>query len=182
MARERAQLRSPDGLRLVQVGRDILVINRLRPYSEFAEWRPDFVEMLALYQELAQPSSFARVGVRYLNKIVVPEPEVELSNYFRLYPEVPEGLGSPHGAFLLRVETTPPAYPDHEFVATFGTSETDDGQPALLLDLYDMAKAPDGALDRIVDLVDEAHVNVAAAFEHSITDEARRLFGEGKVT
>lgn len=181
VARDRAQLRSPDGSRLVQVGRDLLVVNRLRPYSEFAEWRPDFVRMLTLYRELAQPSSFARVGVRYLNKIVVPGQEVELSKYFRLYPEVPEGLGSPHGAFLLRVETRPPAHPDHEFVATFGTSETDDGQPALLLDLYDTAKSPDGALDRVVDLVDEGHVNVAAAFEHSITDEARRLFGEGEV-
>lgn len=180
IARERAQLRSPDGSRLVQVGRDILVVNRLRPYSEFAEWRPDFVEMLALYRELAQPSSFARVGVRYLNKIVLPGQGVELSKYFRLYPEVPEGLGSPHGAFLLRVETTPPAHPNHELVATFGTSETEDGEPALLLDLYDTATTPGGGLDRVVDLVDEGHVNVAAAFEHSIADEARRLFGEGE--
>jgi uncharacterized protein (TIGR04255 family) len=181
LARERAQLRSADGSRIVQVGRDLLVVNRLRPYSEFTEWRPDFVAMLTLYRELAQPSPFARVGVRYLNKIVVPEPEVELSNYFRLYPEVPEGLGSPHGPFILRVETRPPSHPDHEFVATFGTSETDDGQPALLLDLYDTAKTSDGALDRIMDLVDEGHVNIAGAFEHSITDEARRLFGVRRV-
>lgn len=104
-----------------------------------------------------------------------------MSKYFRLYPEVPEGLGSPRGAFLLRVETRPRAHPKHEFVATFGTTETDDGQPALLLDLCDTAEDPDGALDRVVDLVDEGHVNIAAAFEHSITDEARRLFGEGGV-
>lgn len=179
---ERAQFRSPDGSRLVQVGRDLLVVNRLRPYSAFAEWRPDFIAMLTLYRELARPSSFQRVGVRYLNTISLPEQEVELSKYFELYPEVPEGLGSPHGAFLLRVETKPPAHPSHEFVATFGTSETDDAQPALLLDLYDTAKVPDGALDRIEGLVDEGHVNVAAAFEHSITDEARLLFGERGVT
>jgi uncharacterized protein (TIGR04255 family) len=180
VARERAQLRSEDGSRLVQVGRDLLVVNRLSPYSEFEEWRPDFATMLDLYRELAQPSSFARIGVRYLNKIVVPETELLLSKYFRLYPEVPEGLGSPHGPFLLRVETRPPTHPQHEFVTTFGTSQTDDGQPALLLDLYDIAKVESGALDLVIDLVNEGHENVAAAFEHSITDEARRLFHERK--
>ncbi len=177
--RERVQFRSPGADRIVQVAKDLLVVNRLRPYSSFEDWIGDTSEMLAVYRELARPTGFSRVGVRYINRIPVESEGIELSRYFRIYPEVPDELGSPFGPFLLRVETTPPGRPAHRMVTTFGTSETDEHEPALLLDLYDIVSAQDNpGLERLMGLISEGHENVVVAFENAITDAVRARFGQ----
>lgn len=176
---QRARFRAEDGSRMVQLSDRLLVFNRLRPYDRFEEWQGDFADMLAIYRELAKPSAFTRIGVRYLNKIVVPEEQFKLSKYFRIYPEVPDEIGSPFSGFLLRVQIHPPMHASHALVTTFGSSETEDGKPALLLDFYDIIEGGEtGDLEVIERLVAEAHANIAVAFEHAVTDDARAIFRE----
>ena len=175
---ERARFRSADGSRAVQIARDVLVFNRLRPYSSFEDWRGDFLRMLALYREITTPTGFTRFGVRYINQIVVPGDTFEMSDYFRLYPEVPEEIGSPFGPFTLRVEARPPLNPTHTMLTTFASSERD-GEPSLVLDFYDVFLTTGGNLDEIPAILDAGHANISHAFEHTITDRLRTLFEGG---
>lgn len=175
----RVQFLTDDESQIVQVGQDVLVVNQLRPYPRFPDWSPLVAEMLAIYREVARPTGFSRVGVRYINKVVLPGDVFELSDYFKLYPEVPDELGSPYGPFVMRVESHPPLHMDHALSTTFGSSETDDGKPALLLDFYDTLALPSpGNLDLVPQFVSDAHDNIEAAFEHTIGDKARELFQE----
>lgn len=162
--------------RMIQLGRDLLVVNQLRPYASFQEWENTLLEALKIYQELVKPRAIARLGVRYIDRVVIPERTVRMEDYFTLYPEIPATLGAAHGAFMLRVELPPKQA--HRLLVTFGTAPPE--QPdstAFLLDFYDVVeRGGEVGLDAIRSDVRAAHENVIEAFEASITDRLRTLF------
>jgi len=173
-----------DQSRMVQVAPDQLVYNQLhpdqeRPYRHYEEWRPTVMEMLALYRELAKPKSVERVGLRYINKIVIPALQFSMGEYFALYPYVPQDLAGEHGDFIMRLQI-PPLREGHELLVSFGSAPAEqEGTTAFLLDLYDVS-VPEDSDDpgSIEHRFDQAHENIIHAFEHSITPGARALFGE----
>lgn len=160
--------------RLVQVGPDVLVVNQLRPYTQYPEWKGVVLDMLDRYHRLVQPDAIARIGVRYLNRICVPaKPAVNMEEYFQLYPQLPSNLKA-HGAFLLRM-VLPPRFQNHELLVTFGSAQEETpGVAAFLLDIHDRATVG-GKLeqDQIADEIERIHDQVYAVFESSITQRLR---------
>jgi len=163
--------------RMIQIGRDLLVVNQLRPYASFQEWENTLYEALKIYQELVKPRTIARLGVRYIDRVILPVPTVRMEDYFTLYPEIPPALGAAHGAFMLRVEI-PTQRQGHRLMVTFGSAPPE--QPnsmAFLLDFYDVVeRGGEVTLDAIRNDVRMAHENVIETFEASITDRLRTLF------
>src|SRR3990172_4896115 len=83
------QFLSEKGDRLIQLGRDLLVVNQLRPYPSFEDWEPVIYAALEVYRDLAQPKGVARLGMRYINRVVIPEPVILMEDYFTVYPHLP---------------------------------------------------------------------------------------------
>ena len=162
---------------MVQVGPGLVVLNQLRPYPHFEEWSPVFLEMVDHYRQIVGPASVARLGLRYINRIVIPEQPVWMEDYFRLYPFLPPELGLEHGPFLMRVELRP-RHRHHQLLVTFGSAQAErSGEMAYLLDSYDNLpnlNSSDFAL--VATWLEEAHDNVEHAFESAITDKTRQLF------
>jgi len=170
-----------DGSRMVQLGRDLLVVNQLHPYPRYDDWRPAVIDMQAKYRKLVMPLAIQRLGVRYINRVTVPDQTVQMEHYFNLYPQVPQELGAAHGDFLMRLQI-PPRHAEHQLVATFATapSSPEEGL-GYLLDLYDIAPMDERySFDELEHRMDEAHANIELAFESSITDALRELFVEIK--
>jgi uncharacterized protein (TIGR04255 family) len=162
--------------RLVQLSRDLLVINQLLPYPRFEDWEPEIHFVLAVYRELAEPKGASRLGVRYINKVVIPQPTIVMEDYFTIYPRLPKALGDQQSAFMLRAEFL--RQRGHAVLVTFGSAPAEKpGESAHLLDLYDIFK-PDTImpLEAIREEIGVAHDNIEAAFESSITDGLRVLF------
>lgn len=177
----RMRFSSSDGSRIIQLARDLLVVNQLQPYPHFEEWSPQIARALDIYDELCKPSGVARIGVRYINKVVVPEQEFDLRTYFSIHPELPADLGEAHGAFLLRVEL-PVKVGGHQVLVTFGSAPPPKGGGrAFLLDLYGVLR-PESPLplSSIMEEIGRAHEHVEAAFEASITDALRSRFDPEK--
>lgn len=163
--------------RIVQVGQDLLVVNQLQPYPHFEVWEPVIYSMLDVYRDLAQPKAIARLGVRYLNRIVVPAPRIRMEDYFTIYPQLPMELGDTHGPFMLRLEV-PDKRPDSAIFITFASTPSEGpDETAHLLDIYCVrgAGVPGGS-EQVREVVREAHEAVEIAFESSITERLRRLF------
>lgn len=166
---------SEDRSRIVQVGRDLLVVNQLRPYPHFEQWCPVVAEMMGHYEELVQPGAIGKLVLRYLNHVEVPDAGPDLASWFRLYPQVPDEIGRTE-SFMLRLEIRP-QLPGHRLVLTLGSAETT--SPAtrgVLLDLYDEVTGTQPSMRDVPRLLDEAHRNIEAAFENTITDQLRRVF------
>ncbi|MGH8605379.1 MAG: TIGR04255 family protein, partial [Gammaproteobacteria bacterium] len=91
------QFVTESGDRMIQLARDLLVVNQLRPYPHFDDWEPAIYSALEVYRELAMPKAVARLGVRYINRVVIPEPRIRMEEYFTLYPQLPQAMGDAHG-------------------------------------------------------------------------------------
>lgn len=176
---QRIQFIKNDGSQLVQVEKDLLVINQLIPYPRFEDWKPKIDAMLAIYKELAKPNSIKRIGVRYINRVVIPADKFKMEDYFCLYPEVPQSLGAMHGKFMMRLEI-PPKHKGHLLVITFATAPAESPEvSAEMFDLYNICTMPASASSAQIDeCIMEAHENIEMAFENSITDKTRTLFEE----
>jgi len=163
--------------RMIQLARDLLVVNQLRPYPHFEYWEPAIYSALEVYRELAKPAAVARLGVRYINRVVIPERPLRMQDYFTLYPRLPQEMGDEHGGFLVRVEV-PVKANDHTVFVTFASAPTDDpGEAAFLLDFYDLFQPSEPfALEAIQCPIKTAHENIITVFEGSITDTLRTLF------
>lgn len=176
---QRIQFIKSDGSQLVQIEKDLLVINQLRPYPRFEDWKPIIDKMAGIYMDLAKPNNIKRIGVRYINRVIIPSDKFKMEDYFCLYPEVPQSLGAMHGKFMMRLEI-PPKNKGHLLVVTFGTTPAELSEvSAEMFDLYDICAIPAHLLLKNVDTyIIEAHENIEMAFENSITDKARALFEE----
>lgn len=162
---------------MVQVAQDLVVVNQLRPYPTFDQWRPTILEAVSLYRELAKPKSIRSVGVRYINRIEIPGLVLEMQKYFGLYAEIPEALGGSHGPFMIRVEI-PSKSLEHRMLVTFGTAPPKKSDhSSFALDLYDKSEA--ATFETLPEVVDGAHENIERAFEAILTDSTRSLFEDG---
>jgi uncharacterized protein (TIGR04255 family) len=177
----RSQFEQEDGARIVQVGRDLVVLNQLRPYPHFAEWKPLAVEAATVYRQLANPTGVERIGMRYLNRIEIPETSFPMERYFTLHVHIPESLGSTHGSFVLRIELEP-LHRHHHLLVTFASAPSETGaSSSFMLDLYDrVTPSEPEAFERLGEYLDEGHENIERTFESIITDETRKLFGEAE--
>ena len=179
----RVQLVSKDGTRLVGVGPDVLSIHMLRPYqvegssaqTGWNEFRLRISAALDAYWKVAEPVGVSRIGIRYINKIVIPHKEVRVEHYLRsTLPDV-EGLPDRLNNFVSRVDY---AYGDGvRLVLSQGSIDTPVDHVGFLLDLdviWEQTKpvTRDVALRKADNLSERERV----AFEAVITDTARGLF------
>lgn len=173
----RMQFHSDEDHRLIQLSRDLLVVNQLEPYPRFEDWEPTIYWALDIYRGVAQPKGVARIGLRYINRVVIPKAPMRMEDYFTIYPKLPEAMGEAHGAFMIRVEL-PGRTGNHDVLVTFGSAPASHPkETAHLLDLYDILQ-PESMIpiEHVKSAVSAAHANLETAFEGSITDPLRTLF------
>src|SRR5207247_4716435 len=89
---------------LLQLRRDLLVVNQLRPYPHFEGWEPNIYWALKIYWEMMKPRGIRRIGLRYINQIVIPEAPIRMEDNFNTYTQLPKKMGQVHGDFMIGVE------------------------------------------------------------------------------
>ncbi len=173
-----------DGRRLLSVGPDLIGIHLLRPYPPgwLEDFRPRIAFALDAYRRLFEPVGLRRVGVRYINRIVVPSERFDLGEYFTAPITIPDGLPTEIGAFLTRIES---AYNDSteespiRLVLTFATlKEQAPEKAAFLLDIDVIQEWPKDplSLELALERIDDLRPRERVAFEALITENARELF------
>lgn len=171
----RIQLVDVSGNHLISMGSDVFSVNILRPYEGWEKFRPRINTALQAYAEVARPNGVSRVGVRYINKIVLTGHEINLGTYFRCGPPFIPELPKKMAGFINRAEFL---YDDMvKLLLTQASIEAPEGQSAFLLDLdliWESAEAK--GLDAIMPIVDDLHEREGVAFEAIITDAAREVF------
>lgn len=172
----RVQFRSADDRRLVGVGPDVLSAHLLRPYSSWEQFRDQIVQALAAYSSVAEPTAISRIGVRYINQIVLAADVVDLNEYFTSPPEPPETLPQTLRSFLVRMEA---AYEDEPIrvITTFASNDAARGRTAFILDIDVVGEWPEQlGLESAMEAIDDLRSRERVAFESLITDRAREVF------
>jgi len=175
----RMQFHSEDKLRQMGVGPDLLSVHVLRPYPGLEVFRQLIDRAFRVYQDVAAPVGVKRIGVRYINRVDIPQDTIELADYFVEPPRIPESLPQAMNAFVSRIEVAC----DDNTRLLLTLASTDSGQPGLmsaLLDLDVIFNAGDEALplDEALKKVEHLRGLERDAFEALITDKTRELFNE----
>lgn len=174
---DRMQFLREDEKAFVQIGPDLLAVNHLAPYPTWEGFRPLIQDALQAYVAVAQPRGLRRIGLRYINRIVIPANPVELADYLSFRPYVGAGLPQRISGFILGLQSP---YDDGRDVLRLQLTTDEPGTPdsvALLLDMdYFMAHPEAVPLQEALNWIETAHLRVQEVFEACITDRLRVLF------
>ena len=169
----RVQFLNEAGDRWLQLGQDVIVVNKLRPYSRFEQWEGDLQLAIEIYRRLARPERIALVSIRHLNRIDLPATVVPLQDYFRIYPQLPESF-EPHGPFLVRFQVDRGG--EHQTVVTFASAPSEHAETScFVLDLLDICSHV--RFENLDEQLRLGHRHLWQAFEESCTPTLKETFG-----
>jgi uncharacterized protein (TIGR04255 family) len=172
----RVQFPTKDGTRLVNAGRNTLSINVLKPYEGWTQFRPRIERALRAYLNVAGQKNVTRVGVRYLNRIVVGHPGANSADYFEFNLSQESALGAKLTNFWKRSEYV--TEDQTKILITHATiAPSVPGNTEFLLDIDTiMDRRPLETFEDILTVMETLHTTEGHAFEAIITEKARELF------
>ena len=95
------QFKSADGFSIATFNRDGYTFSRLRPYQDWNHLEDETIRLWKLHSELVRPAEIQRMGVRFINRIDLPnDGKVRIEDYIDPYPLEPKGLELPFAGFL----------------------------------------------------------------------------------
>jgi uncharacterized protein (TIGR04255 family) len=176
-ALSRLQFLTEDEKTLVQVGPDVLTVNKLKPYSSWGEFKPLIRDALAVYSDIAKPKCIRRLGLRYINRIEIPAGEVDVEQYLLAHPRIPESMPQRLNSWVQRAEIP---ISDHGVLVLQSGSVREPGNANIVFMLDLDFGTVQGSLpaEAAMERVEAAHQQVESAFEACVTAKARLLFKE----
>jgi uncharacterized protein (TIGR04255 family) len=168
--------KSADGKRLVQLSGFFYAANQLRPYPGWdASFRDTILRRSKDVQEKIGPLDFKRVGLRYINRIDVPQVPLVWEEWFQLKLPVPKLAGSTEGEFQMQFHRTLPA--DRRFITKVATLASPDGKVSpVILDLDLIWEGRSKELTELGSILEQVHGPHRLVFEGYLSDKIRKLF------
>ena len=170
--------RSADGLRIYQARKNGFTFSRLAQYTSWAEVSGEARRLWNKYRAIATPISVTRIALRYVNRLDIPLPVRDFSNYLRTAPQLSPDL--PHGlsGYFMQLQLPMPDLQGACVInQTIIDPPTKPNTVAVVLDI-DVFRTSGVAMDedQLWEQLSQLRHEKNRVFESCITDEARRLF------
>lgn len=164
---------------LIQIGPGIAVANHLN-YINWENFIPAIREILDAYLTTATPKFLQRIGVRYINKFIIREENINFPEYFNLGIQLPETLRAMQGFDLTFIHKPNDTSSEHVFEVrtkfmTTPLKPNEVGNGFILdLDCY-LASTIELNLEQMIFVATQAHNIIGEVFESLLTDKTRHL-------
>ena len=168
---------SHDESQLVQVAPSLLVVNKVKSYTQWEDFLPLVMEVYRKYCLAVPNCRVVRLGLQYVNRIDIPAENgrAEIENYLEFRPLMGPRLPQDHGLFSVNAQ-----YLFNRTSVTVQLGGTDFPEPdvfrsilefrALGLDEAEMTESG------IKSWMENTHDIISTLFEGCITDKTRELF------
>lgn len=173
------RFQSDDQKQIVQFNRDGFSFSRLEPYRVWTEFVEEGLQLWGLYREIARPIEVNRIGLRFINRIIMPESEGRFEDYIQPAPVPPRDLNLPFHGYMHQ-ETL--AVPGHNYainvIRTIQLPQPDSSTGiGLILDI-DVFTTQGFDLDesRVIQSLQEMRWLKDKTFFGSVTSKALELF------
>lgn len=171
-----------DQQRVIQAHLDRFVFSWLKPYDEWSKFIEEAEEMWLRYVQAVEPIRVTSAGVRFVNKIVIPQPRVEIKDYLRTSVDVSPYLPQAISSMLLQVSIP---LGREDIVATITSTIVPPdvpGSTSLILDIdtvrpLDLSRDDQEFESKFVAALEHLHQAKNLVFEACITDATRGLIG-----
>jgi uncharacterized protein (TIGR04255 family) len=170
--------RSADRLKVAQFRRDGFTFNRLAPYTRWEDIRAEAIRLWEVYREVANPERLERLGLRYINRLVVP-PRGELATYLAVTPPMIPGLPTHLASFLMRLAAfDPESHYLGNVTLALEQDASDPSRSVILLDLEAYTGTGLGlSAAELLPILEVLHVMKNEIFFGCITEETARRHG-----
>lgn len=161
----------------IQLDGGRISIHRIKPYKAWSDFFPLIQSVYGAYLEVFKPKELVRIGVRYINEIVLPSGGFIFSDYFTLSASLPSlEESSPQSIFIGSSFTQEDG--KDSIKVQFGDKQLPEemASKAFVLDLdYSLVTSP-VALDTANEWLTTAHTNLENVFEGIVTDKTKQFF------
>lgn len=169
--------RSHDRVNLVQASGTFIVVNRLAPYPGWNEFfAAIIIRRVAELQKTLGEKTIRRIGLRYINRIEVPQVPFVWSDWFAPVLPLPDRLQSGPSPFQAQLHK--PLEPEIRLIVNLAavTPATPDGKTPVFIDLDVIWEGAPIQVTRLRTQLDRVHSPHRLAFEGYLTDKVRNLF------
>jgi len=166
---------APDDKSFVRLGPRMISVHRLAPYQSWEEFKPDIALTWGALGKILGEVLLERVGLRYVNRIAIPHPTIDLENYFEFRLELGEQLPQETNALIVGAAF---AFDQDTCRVQLADTVADSAnESAFILDFDYWRLGPSQDFD-MMGWLERAHTQVEDLFEGSISSSLRELFGE----
>ena len=152
--------------------------SRLAPYDRWETFRDEARRVWSAYASFCHPRTVTRVGVRYINRVDIPDPHgagVDLDVYFRTAPRIASELPQAMKAYFFRVEL-PIQRPNGIVIITeTGVPPAAPNVVSAILDIDAVVQNVQLGVEDAWGAVEQLRNEKNAVFEACITDATREL-------
>jgi uncharacterized protein (TIGR04255 family) len=170
---------SADEQRILQLRLDGFTLNYLRPYPAEG-WpvvREEADRMWTLFAEAVSPTTTIRIGLRYINEINVPMPQIDLDEYLTAAPRIPIDLPQTLDRYLTQVVIPYPNLEAKAIITQSTGNPSDPNSTSIILDIDVFTDVPRKADSRLVwDILDQFRGIKNKIFKSSLHPKTEELF------
>lgn len=177
------RLQSADGRRVIQVQRFGFTFSRVGSYDTWDSFSQEARELWGRYLTVATPETVTRLGLRYINRILLPlsDTPVDFKDYILTMPEIAPGVPQELQGLFMRLLVPSPEYAAQANITQVMEPVTEDADGLRTLPLIfdiDAFKQQTFAprSEAIWDAFGALRAFKNQIFDKSITDKTRRLF------
>lgn len=171
------QFLSHDGKNIVQIREHIISLSRLAPYEAWESYKPAVLNVFNRFCDIAGTCIIARAGLKYVNKVVIPQSEIKLEEYFEIYPHLGPKLPQVHGPFLVgMIFPFDDAANSLRAEITSANPEAPDQYPVLFTLDYFSTNSLRVRFDDLADWLEAAHGRIEDTFNATLTQKTMKLF------
>lgn len=174
------RFRSSDEKHIAQFNRDGFVFSRFEPYKDWQQLSNEGLKLWKVFKELAQPAEIPRIGLRFINRMLLPQGQLRFEDYMHPAPVPPMGMGLPFQGFMHHETLAVPGRPYAITVIRTIQVPPHSGGPgvALILDIDVFTTQGFELLDdaMLLHRLKEMRWLKNKVFFGSITEKARELF------
>ena len=176
---DRIHFLSEDERRLVQVGPRLFVVNMLKPYSNWEDFREHILSGYREYSAIARPKGISRIELRYINRIGINVSSIKFEDYFRFSPLAQDPLPQEFSAFVIGIQALARDGKDLLHINMTSLPPENDASLSFSLDIrYGSNNADSTEVEKVSEWLGLAHDVVGQTFEACITNTLRSLFEE----
>jgi uncharacterized protein (TIGR04255 family) len=172
--------RRSDGRRLIQARLNGFAFSAFAPYDRWETFSEEVWSNWLKYQSIARPIRATRLGVRYVNRINVPQNSIEIKDYLRTAIDISPYLPQMMAGYFLQTIVPLPRFDATATIVSTPIPPPDKDTSSLILDIdiwrnVDIELAPPAGTEVLSDQVEVLRKAKNYVFEACITDATRSL-------
>jgi uncharacterized protein (TIGR04255 family) len=167
---------SDDGV--IRVRPHTLAVSHYKPYPSWEGFRPEIMEVLRTYRQVANPTGLQRVGLRLINEFDFDDASgntsIDPDQFFELGPRVGERMRQDIATFFVGIQYLFDEERDSLRIQMQPAPPERPGAIRITLDLdYFLNQPGQVALDDVEEWIETAHERIGVAFESCLKEPLR---------